>query len=118
MPEFTIHLFINCESKLKSDSFFVVVSEGKPSTFTLSFKRVEGYPVDLYYLMDLSYSMEDDLRNIKSLGTELFKALKTITEHAQIGDSRADSLHSVDRLASECVRVHGALRSRPRLSPP
>ncbi|CAL8267474.1 unnamed protein product [Lota lota] len=58
---------------------------GMPSTFTVSFKRVEGYPMDLYYLMDLSYSMEDDLRNIKVLGTELFKALKSITEHAQIG---------------------------------
>ncbi|CAL8320272.1 unnamed protein product [Merluccius merluccius] len=58
---------------------------GMPHTFTLSFKRVEGYPVDLYYLMDLSYSMEDDLRNIKALGTELFSALKSITEHAQIG---------------------------------
>ncbi|KAJ3592537.1 hypothetical protein NHX12_007664 [Muraenolepis orangiensis] len=58
---------------------------GMPSTFTVSFKRVEGYPVDLYYLMDLSYSMEDDLRNIKVLGTELFKALKNITEHAKIG---------------------------------
>jgi len=43
--------------------------------------------MDLYYLMDLSYSMEDDLRNIKVLGAQLFKALKNITEHAQIGDS-------------------------------
>lgn len=58
-----------------------------PITFTLSFKRVEGYPVDLYYLMDLSYSMEDDLRNIKALGAKLFKSLKSITEQAQIGDS-------------------------------
>ncbi|CAL8370452.1 unnamed protein product [Arctogadus glacialis] len=58
---------------------------GMPQTFTLSFKRVEGYPMDLYYLMDLSYSMEDDLRSIKLLGAELFKALRSITEHAQIG---------------------------------
>ncbi|KAM4608389.1 integrin beta-2 [Polymixia lowei] len=56
-----------------------------PTTFTVSFKRVQGYPVDLYYLMDLSYSMEDDLRNVRGLGRDLFKALKKITEHAQIG---------------------------------
>ena len=47
--------------------------------------------MDLYYLMDLSYSMEDDLRSIKVLGAELFKALRTITEHAQIGDFQTDS---------------------------
>ena len=56
--------------------------------------------MDLYYLMDLSYSMEDDLRSIKVLGAELFKALRSITEHAQIGDFfQPDRRHSVIRLS-------------------
>ncbi|CAG5866009.1 unnamed protein product [Menidia menidia] len=58
---------------------------GLPTTFTVSFKRAEGYPVDLYYLMDLSYSMKDDLEKVKNLGTDLFKALEKITAYAQIG---------------------------------
>ncbi|XP_042282583.1 integrin beta-2 [Thunnus maccoyii] len=58
---------------------------GLPSAFNVSFKRVQGYPVDLYYLMDLSYSMKDDLENVKELGQDLFKALKTITNYAKIG---------------------------------
>uniref|UniRef100_A0A674BEG3 Integrin beta n=1 Tax=Salmo trutta TaxID=8032 RepID=A0A674BEG3_SALTR len=58
---------------------------GLPRTFRLDFRRVEGYPVDLYYLMDLSYSMEDDLRSIKTLGNELFKALQGITKQGRIG---------------------------------
>uniref|UniRef100_A0A8C8HTZ6 Integrin beta n=1 Tax=Oncorhynchus tshawytscha TaxID=74940 RepID=A0A8C8HTZ6_ONCTS len=58
---------------------------GLPHTFTLDFQRVEGYPVDLYYLMDLSYSMEDDLRSIKTLGNKLFNALQGITKKGQIG---------------------------------
>lgn len=58
---------------------------GSPETFTVSFKRVQGYPVDLYYLMDLSNSMKDDLDNVKGLGKDLFEALKSITPHAQIG---------------------------------
>ncbi|XP_020515837.3 integrin beta-2 [Labrus bergylta] len=58
---------------------------GLSETFSVSFKRVEGYPVDLYYLMDLSYSMKDDLKNVKELGKNLFGALKQFTEHAQIG---------------------------------
>ncbi|XP_040003777.1 integrin beta-2 [Xiphias gladius] len=56
-----------------------------PITFRVSFKRVQGYPVDLYYLMDLSYSMKDDLENVKELGQDLFAALNKITGHAQIG---------------------------------
>ncbi|XP_037313457.2 integrin beta-2 [Pungitius pungitius] len=58
---------------------------GLPTTFSVSFKRVEGYPVDLYYLMDLSYSMKDDLENVKELGKDLFAALKKITKYAKIG---------------------------------
>ncbi|XP_063743515.1 integrin beta-2 isoform X2 [Eleginops maclovinus] len=58
---------------------------GLPTTFRVSFKRVQGYPVDLYYLMDLSYSMKDDLANVKELGQDLFAALNEITENARIG---------------------------------
>lgn len=39
--------------------------------------------------MDLSYSMKDDLANVKKLGESLFQALKEITEHAQIGNKTA-----------------------------
>lgn len=42
--------------------------------------------MDLYYLMDLSYSMKDDLENIKNLGQDLFAALNKITKDAQIGN--------------------------------
>ncbi|XP_041858022.1 integrin beta-2 isoform X2 [Melanotaenia boesemani] len=58
---------------------------GLSNTFTVKFKRVEGYPVDLYYLMDLSYSMKDDLANVKNLGEKLFEALSNITQKGQIG---------------------------------
>ncbi|XP_073722140.1 integrin beta-2-like [Misgurnus anguillicaudatus] len=58
---------------------------GKPHTFQLEFKQAEGYPVDLYYLMDLSYSMKDDLENVKKLGLFLLEELKKITGNARIG---------------------------------
>lgn len=58
---------------------------GEAYTFQLKFKRAEGYPVDLYYLMDLSYSMEDDLKNVKDLGAKILQSLKDITGNARIG---------------------------------
>jgi len=33
----------------------------------------ENFPIDLYYLMDLSLSMEDDLEQIRELGDILGK---------------------------------------------
>lgn len=62
-----------------------VVFSGMPHTFQLQFKRAEGYPVDLYYLMDLSYSMKDDLENVKNLGNDLLTELNKITGNARIG---------------------------------
>ncbi|KAL2081534.1 hypothetical protein ACEWY4_023387 [Coilia grayii] len=50
-----------------------------PQTIQLKFKRAEGYPVDLYYLMDLSWSMRDDLERLKTLGKDLVTALQEIT---------------------------------------
>ncbi|MGH0120717.1 UNVERIFIED_CONTAM: hypothetical protein FKN15_031646 [Acipenser sinensis] len=35
--------------------------------------------------MDLSYSMNDDLKKVKDLGTDILKALKQITPYARIG---------------------------------
>ncbi|XP_075036354.1 integrin beta-2 [Mixophyes fleayi] len=58
---------------------------GMSGEFEVKFKRAEGYPVDLYYLMDLSFSMNDDLENVKKLGNQLLLALNSITKSAQIG---------------------------------
>ncbi|XP_038575705.1 integrin beta-2 [Micropterus salmoides] len=71
--------------QLSPQKISLTLRPGLPTTFSVSFKRVQGYPVDLYYLMDLSYSMKDDLANVKELGKDLFAALSKVTEHAQIG---------------------------------
>nr|XP_014350932.1 PREDICTED: integrin beta-3 [Latimeria chalumnae] len=53
--------------------------------FTIQVRQVEDYPVDIYYLMDLSYSMQDDLRNIQNLGTNLAKEMRKLTSNIRIG---------------------------------
>ncbi|KAM6465374.1 integrin beta-2 isoform 2-T2 [Liasis olivaceus] len=57
----------------------------QPAVFNVTFRRGEDYPIDLYYLMDLSFSMEDDLQIVKKLGGDLLKALRSITKRARIG---------------------------------
>uniref|UniRef100_A0A5F4WET3 Integrin beta n=1 Tax=Callithrix jacchus TaxID=9483 RepID=A0A5F4WET3_CALJA len=63
----------------------LVPEAGQEAAFNVTFRRAKGYPIDLYYLMDLSYSMLDDLMNVKKLGGDLLQALNEITESGRIG---------------------------------
>lgn len=60
-------------------------SIGEPRSFEVKFKQVRDYLIDLYYLMDLSFSMEDDLMNVKKLGADLMKEMKNITSDFRLG---------------------------------
>ncbi|XP_069841329.1 integrin beta-2 [Dendropsophus ebraccatus] len=76
---------LNEKVQLTPKTIKLLLRPGKTGEFTVKFRRAEGYPVDLYYLMDLSYSMFDDLENVKKLGNQLLSALNGITKSAQIG---------------------------------
>ena len=53
--------------------------------FNVTFRKVTDYPVDLYYLMDLSYSMRDDLEMLQNLGLQLANNIKeNVTEDIQV----------------------------------
>ena len=58
----------------------------EPAEFDVKFRRATGYPIDIYYLMDLSYSMLDDLENVKKLGGQLLRALESTTPSRRIGE--------------------------------
>lgn len=49
------------------------------------YSRAEDYPVDLYYLMDLSKSMEDDKNKLSNLGDLLADTMKNITKNFRLG---------------------------------
>nr|XP_008254727.1 integrin beta-7 isoform X2 [Oryctolagus cuniculus] len=58
---------------------------GEPQKLHVRFLRAKGYPVDLYYLMDLSYSMKDDLERVRQLGHRLLVQLQNVTQSVRIG---------------------------------
>ncbi|XP_006933795.2 integrin beta-7 isoform X1 [Felis catus] len=63
----------------------VTLRPGEPQQLRVRFLRAEGYPVDLYYLMDLSYSMKDDLERVRQLGQDLLARLQEVTHSVRIG---------------------------------
>ena len=51
---------------LNKNSKFSVI--GQSARFNVSVKPALDFPVDIYFLVDGSFSMEDDLANIQALG--------------------------------------------------
>jgi len=51
----------------------------------LHYSQAEDYPVDLYYLMDLSKSMEDDKEKLSALGDLLSATMRNITSNFRLG---------------------------------
>ena len=44
---------------------------GQKRSFDISVRTPENYPVDVYMLMDMSYSMRDNLPSVETLGSDL-----------------------------------------------
>lgn len=51
----------------------------------MNYTQAEDYPVDLYYLMDLSNSMKDDKDKLSELGNKLADSMKKITSNFRLG---------------------------------
>ncbi|XP_058486137.1 integrin beta-6 [Solea solea] len=58
---------------------------GSQLTFQVNIQQTEDYPVDMYYLMDLSASMIDDLERIRDLGSTLSKEMAKLTSKFRMG---------------------------------
>uniref|UniRef100_A0A3B5B120 Integrin beta n=1 Tax=Stegastes partitus TaxID=144197 RepID=A0A3B5B120_9TELE len=74
-------------TQLQPQSVLMHLRPGEPQSLEVKFKRVEDYPIDLYYLMDLSFSMEDDLPNVKKLGADLMEEMRNTTSDFRMGPS-------------------------------
>ena len=57
---------------------------GVPQSFTLSVKPSRNYPLDIYFLMDLSVSLEDDLEIMQQLSSDISKKVVYVTHHWEI----------------------------------
>ncbi|XP_014480334.1 PREDICTED: integrin beta-PS-like isoform X1 [Dinoponera quadriceps] len=58
---------------------------GEEQRVILKYKQAEDYPVDLYYLMDLSASMDPYREQLSKLGLQLAGAMQELTRNFRIG---------------------------------
>uniref|UniRef100_A0A8B9ZHJ5 Integrin beta n=1 Tax=Anas platyrhynchos TaxID=8839 RepID=A0A8B9ZHJ5_ANAPL len=64
---------------------FMRLRAGEEMSFNMDVFQPLESPVDLYILMDFSYSMSDDLDNLKSMGHNLAEFLQDLTSNYTIG---------------------------------
>uniref|UniRef100_A0A673J0M8 Integrin beta n=1 Tax=Sinocyclocheilus rhinocerous TaxID=307959 RepID=A0A673J0M8_9TELE len=74
---------------------------GGEAMFVIEVQQLERYPVDLYYLVDVSASMQDNLDRLKTAGLALSHQMK---EHSS--DFRVGFGSFVDKPVSPYIDVH------------
>ncbi|NXC13909.1 ITB4 protein, partial [Corythaeola cristata] len=72
-------------TQVSPQGMFMRLRAGEEMSFNMDVFQPLESPVDLYILMDFSYSMSDDLDNLKSMGQKLAKFLQALTSNYTIG---------------------------------
>ncbi|KAG8227222.1 hypothetical protein J437_LFUL003428 [Ladona fulva] len=95
----------------------------EPSSVDFHYAQAEGYPVDLYYLMDLSSSMADDKKKLSILGDKLAEEMKQLTSNFRIGfGSFVDKIEmpfvntfpdKLERPCESCSKPYGFINNMP-----
>lgn len=85
--ELTINKTNNEEDaiQIKPQRVHLKIRPNSPYTLKVQFRQAVDYPVDLYYLMDLSKSMEDDKVKLAELGNLLANEMQKITTNFRLG---------------------------------
>ncbi|XP_062513537.1 integrin beta-1-A-like isoform X2 [Corticium candelabrum] len=71
--------------QISPQQFNISMRPGETVTFNVTVRLADNYPVDLYYLMDLSYSMDDDLDVLPTIARQMQQGLKNRTKRVRLG---------------------------------
>ncbi|KAH8855383.1 Integrin beta-6 [Schistosoma japonicum] len=89
---FTSDHGVNLEQTIASEdiqltprSQSVKVRPGGTMIVNFTFQSISDYPVDLYFLTDLSYTMIDDLETVSRLTNDIVLTMRTVTKKLQMG---------------------------------
>ncbi|XP_044838303.1 integrin beta-4 isoform X3 [Mauremys mutica] len=81
---FSIDLSLK-KTQVSPQRMFMRLRAGEEASFNMDVFQPLESPVDLYILMDFSYSMSDDLNNLKKMGQKLAEFLQDLTSNYTIG---------------------------------
>jgi integrin beta 1 len=71
--------------QIQPQNVHMKLRKNRPQTVRLKYKPAKNYPLDLYYLMDLTFSMTSHKRTLLTMGGSLTKSLRNLTENFRLG---------------------------------
>ncbi|XP_021948062.1 integrin beta-PS isoform X1 [Folsomia candida] len=71
--------------QIRPQNVYLKLRVGQSFDLNMQYAQAEDYPVDLYYLMDLSKSMEDDKEELSNLGNLLSETMQNLTSNFRLG---------------------------------
>ncbi|XP_024862699.1 integrin beta-8 isoform X2 [Kryptolebias marmoratus] len=86
----------------------ITLRPGSDASFIVAVKQLERYPVDLYYLVDVSASMQENLNHLKTVGVALSLRMMEHTSDLWLGFGSF-----VDKPVSPYINVHPSKISNP-----
>ncbi|KAK3512182.1 hypothetical protein QTP70_031868, partial [Hemibagrus guttatus] len=95
-------------SQVTPQDISIQLRPGSEVSFIVEVKQLELYPVDLYYLVDVSASMQDNLDRLKTVGVNLSHRMKEHSSDFQVGFGSF-----VDKPVSPYIDVHPSKINNP-----
>lgn len=74
---------------------------GAEANFVLQIRTLEKYPVDIYYLVDVSASMQKNIEKLNSAGFDLSQKMENISLDLRLGFGSY-----VDKTVSPYISIH------------
>lgn len=71
--------------QMKPQHVKLKLRKGEEHTITFQYRQAKNYPVDLYYIMDLSASMKNHKNKLGELGKLLAETMKNVTNNFRLG---------------------------------
>ncbi|VEN62214.1 unnamed protein product, partial [Callosobruchus maculatus] len=71
--------------QVKPQRIKLALRKGEKYDLKFQYKSTENYPVDLYYIMDLSHSMKEYKDDLARLGSKLAETMRNITTNFKLG---------------------------------
>ncbi|XP_076272322.1 integrin beta-nu-like isoform X1 [Rhynchophorus ferrugineus] len=75
---------VTLKKQISPQSYKVVLRKDETLKLTVTYQAERDYPLELYYLTDLSYSMRDYVETLKSLGDKLRTSLSSLTKNYKL----------------------------------
>lgn len=71
--------------QIKPQNARMKLRKNRAQTVKLKYKPARNYPLDLYVLMDLTWTMRDDKETLVKMGGSLSNKLRNLTENFRLG---------------------------------